>query len=284
MTTMARRMPREPNLWDQSGYNLELWFASRDDVRVSGATVRVLHPLCFVNSKVMFRFIRHAPSLRKEAHTPVAMHSNYHTDKAFKMQRVVEYYTKAEATADVLNRGCVVGCDANLRSVAQLERDAKANVNDAIVGSKKWTEGGEGVWGGKGRRRESGGNADPSHCKPRTPLANSGRVAAYAPHAVPGNRGDFCARLHSQSREVTDAIARATCAALSELSEKEKEKEKRNLRRRGGRRRRARSERGPRWRETGYDRWGWRAGLFSLRTTRRSRTRRRTRTASRRRW
>ena len=226
MTTMARRMATEPNLWDQSGYNLELWFASRDDVRVSGATVRVLHPLCFVNSKVMFRFIRHAPSLRKEAHTPVAMHSNYHTDKAFKMQRVVEYYTKAEATADVLNRGCVVGCDANLRSVAQLERDAKANVNDAIVGSKKWTEGGEGVWGGKGAAAKAGGNADPSHCKPRTPLANSGRVAAYAPHAVPGNRGDFCARLHSQSREVTDAIARATCAALSELSEKEKEKEK----------------------------------------------------------
>ena len=223
MTTMARRMATEPNLWDQSGYNLELWFASRDDVRVSGATVRVLHPLCFVNSKVMFRFIRHAPSLRKEAHTPVAMHSNYHTDKAFKMQRVVEYYTKAEATADVLNRGCVVGCDANLRSVAQLERDAKANVNDAIVGSKKWTEGGEGVWGGKGAAAKAGGNADPSHCKPRTPLANSGRVAAYAPHAVPGNRGDFCARLHSQSREVTDAIARATCAALSELSEKEKE-------------------------------------------------------------
>jgi hypothetical protein len=225
MTTMARRMATEPNLWDQSGYNLELWFASRDDVRVSGATVRVLHPLCFVNSKVMFRFIRHAPSLRKEAHTPVAMHSNYHTDKALKMQRVVEYYTKAEATADVLNRGCVVGCDANLRSVAQLERDAKANVNDAIVGSKKWTEGGEGVWGGKGAAAKAGGNADPSHCKPRTPLANSGRVAAYAPHAVPGNRGDFCARLRSQSRETTDAIARATCAALSELSEKESEKE-----------------------------------------------------------
>ena len=224
MTTMARRMATEPNLWDQSGYNLELWFASRDDVRVSGATVRVLHPLCFVNSKVMFRFIRHAPSLRKEAHTPVAMHSNYHTDKAEKMRRVVEYYTKAEATADVLNRGCVVGCDANLRSMVQLERDAKANVNDAIVGSKKWTEGGEGVWGGKGAAAKAGGNADPSHCKPRTPLANSGRVAAYAPHAVPGNRGDFCARLRSQSHsQTTDAVARATCAALSELDAQKKE-------------------------------------------------------------
>jgi len=57
MTTMAHRMATEQNLWDQAGYNLELWFASRDDVRVSGATVRVLHPLCFVNSKVMFRYV-----------------------------------------------------------------------------------------------------------------------------------------------------------------------------------------------------------------------------------
>ena len=190
MTTMARRMATEPNLWDQSGYNLELWFASRDDVRVSGATVRVLHPLCFVNSKVMFRFIRHAPSLRKEAHTPVAMHSNYHTDKAFKMQRVVEYYTKAEATADVLNRGCVVGCDANLRSVAQLERDAKANVNDAIVGSKKWGGGGA-SGGGKAPPRKRAGTptrrtANPERRSPtrdgspptrRTPCPETGAIS-----------------------------------------------------------------------------------------------------------
>ena len=237
MTTMARRMATEPNLWDQSGYNLELWFASRDDVRVSGATVRVLHPLCFVNSKVMFRFIRHAPSLRKEAHTPVAMHSNYHTDKAFKMQRVVEYYTKAEATADVLNRGRRgVRREPAVGGAARARRQGERQRRDR--GVEERTEGG-GRLGGERRRRESGGNADPSHCKPRTPLANSGRVAAYAPHAVPGNRGDFCARLHSQSREVTDAIARDVRGALRTLR-KRKRKRKRNLRRRGGRRRRAR--------------------------------------------
>ena len=220
MTTMARRMATEPDLWDQSGYNLELWFASRDDVRVSGATVRVLNPLCFVNSKVMFRFIRHAPSLGKDAHVPVAMHSNYHTDKAAKMRRVVEYYTREDASVDVLGEGCVVGCDANLRSVSQLERDAKANVNDAIVGSKKWAEGGEGVWGGKGAAAKAGGVGDPSHCAPRAPLADSGRVAAYAPHAVPGERGDFCARSvpsSKKTRTVTETIVTQTCVALSRL-------------------------------------------------------------------
>ena len=67
------------DLWDQSGYNLELWLASRDAHATAGATVRVMDPLCFVNSKVMFRFIRHTPALRKEKHVPVAMHANYHT-------------------------------------------------------------------------------------------------------------------------------------------------------------------------------------------------------------
>jgi hypothetical protein len=166
---------------------------ARRHKRVSGATVRVLNPLCFVNSKVMFRFIRHAPELLKDKHVPIAMHSNYHTDKAFKMKRVAEYYTKPEATVDVLSKGCLVGCDADLKSVTQLERDAKANVNDAIVGSKKWADGSEGVWGGKGATARAGGTAHPSHCEPRAPAASSGRVAAYTPHAVPGKRGDFCA-------------------------------------------------------------------------------------------
>ena len=69
---MAHRMATEDKLWDQAGYNLELWFASRDAHGTAGATVRVMDPLCFVNSKVMFRFIRHnQPALSKENHQPV---------------------------------------------------------------------------------------------------------------------------------------------------------------------------------------------------------------------
>jgi hypothetical protein len=251
MTTMAHRMATEPQLWDQAGYNLELWFASRDDVRVSGATVRVLNPLCFVNSKVMFRFIRHAPELRKDKHVPIAMHSNYHTDKAFKMKRVAEYYTKPDATVDVLNKGCVVGCDADLKSVTQLERDAKANVNDAIVGSKKWADGSEGVWGGKGATARAGGTAHPSHCEPRAPAASSGRVAAYTPHAVPGKRGDFCAKTFATSKRDRDDDAHLRIARTGVRGFREARQKRRDgVSRRGGRRRRARGARAGRFAPT----------------------------------
>ena len=57
---------------------LELWFASRDDVRVSGATVRVLHPLCFVNSATIpgssGRGRRRSRGGGRD--TPVAMHGD----------------------------------------------------------------------------------------------------------------------------------------------------------------------------------------------------------------
>ena len=39
------------DLWDQSGYNLELMLNSRDAHMVAGASVRVMSPLCFLNSK-----------------------------------------------------------------------------------------------------------------------------------------------------------------------------------------------------------------------------------------
>ena len=44
----------------------------------------------------MFRFIRHTPALSKDKHVPVAMHANYHTDKANKMKRVYQYYAEGQ--------------------------------------------------------------------------------------------------------------------------------------------------------------------------------------------
>ena len=113
MAIMAHRMATEDKLWDQAGYNLELWFASRDAHGTAGATVRVMDPLCFVNSKVMFRFIRHnQPALGKENHQPVAMHANYHTDKAHKMKLVYQYYTNG------------AGIDVLLKTVKSVIKDA----------------------------------------------------------------------------------------------------------------------------------------------------------------
>ena len=77
-----------------------------------------MHPLCFVNSKVMFRFIRHTPALSKEKHLPVAMHANYHTDKANKMKKVYAYYADGGAVSSL---DCSTGCGADLKTVHQLE-------------------------------------------------------------------------------------------------------------------------------------------------------------------
>ena len=155
MAIMSHRMATE-DLWDQSGYNLELWLASRDAHATAGATVRVMDPLCFANSKVMFRFIRHSTALRKEKHVPVAMHANYHTDKAYKMQRVYEYYAPG-GTVAALGKRCDVGCDADVKSIAELESARAHSVNDGVVGSKKWVDGaGGGVARGRARRGRSG--------------------------------------------------------------------------------------------------------------------------------
>eukprot|EP00740_Mantoniella_antarctica_P008825 CAMPEP_0181373772 /NCGR_PEP_ID=MMETSP1106-20121128/15591_1 /TAXON_ID=81844 /ORGANISM="Mantoniella antarctica, Strain SL-175" /LENGTH=477 /DNA_ID=CAMNT_0023491561 /DNA_START=467 /DNA_END=1897 /DNA_ORIENTATION=+ len=137
MAIMSHRMATE-DLWDQAGYNLELWFGARDGHATAGATVRVMHPLCFVNSKVMFRFIRHTPALAKGKHVPVAMHANYHTDKALKMKKVYAYYAKG---GDVSALDCSTGCGSNLKTVRELEGKVQHSINDGIVGSKKWVEG-----------------------------------------------------------------------------------------------------------------------------------------------
>ena len=198
MAIMSHRMATE-DLWDQSGYNLELWLASRDAHATAGATVRVMDPLCFANSKVMFRFIRHAPALRKEKHVPVAMHANYHTDKAYKMQRV---YAPG-GTVAALGRRCDVGCDADVKSIAELESAHAHSVNDGIVGSKKWVDGAEGVWPEGGH-----GAADPGHCAPAKPW--KGAVTS-----APMTR-----ELHLLSGEAdpgADPVVAATRAALESV-------------------------------------------------------------------
>eukprot|EP00755_Sulcionema_specki_P020513 Sspe_Gene.72105::Locus_42922_Transcript_1_1_Confidence_1.000_Length_1283::g.72105::m.72105/K20783/RRA; arabinosyltransferase len=50
MDIMGYRMRME-DTWDQAAFNMEAVFPSRDAHLTSGATVRVLSPLCFMNSK-----------------------------------------------------------------------------------------------------------------------------------------------------------------------------------------------------------------------------------------
>ena len=221
MAIMAHRMATEDKLWDQAGYNLELWFASRDAHGTAGATVRVMDPLCFVNSKVMFRFIRHnQPALGKENHRPVAMHANYHTDKAHKMKLVYQYYTNG-AGIDVLN--CDVGCGPNLKTTHELESKVQHSINDGIVGSKKWTDATEGMWaarpgGPPGSKRPA---EDPSHCAPPTPWngAVPGVDRASTLHVVKRGRGGECGAGVDDENFAIASAAKLVCAALGNLGD-----------------------------------------------------------------
>ena len=152
MKIMAHRMATE-DLWDQSGYNLELWFASRDAHMTSGATIRIMDPFCFMNSKVMFRIVRHTASLQREKHTPVAMHANYHTDKEHKIQLVHEYYTNK---APISTLECDVGCASGLKSIVELEAAHVSNINDGFIGSKNWKLGKEAASSCKPKRAWDG--------------------------------------------------------------------------------------------------------------------------------
>ena len=231
MAIMQHRMATEPDLWDQAGYNLELWFPSRDEHATAGAAVRVMDPLCFVNSKTMFRFIRHRDELDKARHVPVAMHSNYHTDKAFKMQRVRAYYLgDASATKEqTLGVRCTVGCDANLRSTRELEAKVKHGVNDGVVGSKKWVEGARGVWAGAATataRKGGGGPGDPGHCRPPEPWLGKvefeGELVDRAGHAFERDASrsiDACVRragwFRGEDRESSPKDSRDASAAAN---------------------------------------------------------------------
>ena len=133
MTVMEHRMATE-DLWDQSGYNMELFLPAHDAHLTAGASVRVMSPLCFVNSKVLFRYIRFQEYLKD--FRPVAIHVNYHADKSHKMTLAAAYYLQGDAGG--LNRCVGDGCAQGMVPVDVLEAGARAGVNDGFVSGRNW--------------------------------------------------------------------------------------------------------------------------------------------------
>ena len=131
MTVMEHRMATE-DLWDQAGYNMELFLPTHDAHAGARAHVRVMSPLCFVNSKVLFRHIRFATELRDFA--PVAIHVNYHADKENKMHLAVDRYLNKVQHA--LDKCMGDGCARGMAPVSALEAGARAGVNDGFAGSR----------------------------------------------------------------------------------------------------------------------------------------------------
>ena len=191
MTVMEHRMATE-DLWDQSGYNMELFLPAHDAHLTAGASVRVMSPLCFVNSKVLFRYIRFQSYL--VGFYPIAIHVNYHADKSHKMVLAAEYYLKSRD--DALNRCAGDGCAQGMAPVAELEAGARAGVNDGFVGGRAW---------GVSKR-----DALQLGCAPQAPWG--GKLGAGIEHVL--------ARLPAPRRTSSGALAcpagaEALCGALA---------------------------------------------------------------------
>jgi hypothetical protein len=86
------------NGWDQALFNECIFFPSRPGYKDPSVTRRVLDYMLFMNSKVLFKHLRHDKP-RFDSHMPVSVHVNYHPDKFERMKAVVKRYVDKDLTA-----------------------------------------------------------------------------------------------------------------------------------------------------------------------------------------
>ena len=99
MRTLAARMASE-DVWDQSAYNMEIFRPAYGLYASAGVSVRTMNFLCFCNTKVLFKYMRHDTQLINPArHRPVSVHINYHPEKEARMRSVSRFYHEHDATA-----------------------------------------------------------------------------------------------------------------------------------------------------------------------------------------
>ena len=96
MQRIAARLSKE-KAWDQSVYNQEIFFLSHDGYKAPHVTVRVMNIYKFMNSKVLFKEVRHQP--RQSQVQPVMIHINYHPDKYPRMLAAIRYYVDGDENA-----------------------------------------------------------------------------------------------------------------------------------------------------------------------------------------
>ncbi|GLC38208.1 hypothetical protein PLESTB_001087700 [Pleodorina starrii] len=90
LTRLETRLSKE-KYWDQTAYNEEIFFLSHGSYKSPQVSVRVMEIDKFMNSKRLFKDIRHRPKEQRPP-LPVMVHINYHPDKHERLKAVIQYY------------------------------------------------------------------------------------------------------------------------------------------------------------------------------------------------
>jgi len=96
---LADRMATEA-VWDQSAYNMEIFRPAYGHRLAAGVSMRVMNYLCFLNTKLLFKYMRYDKQLiDPKQHLPVSCHVNYHPEKEARMVAISRYYLHGEPAA-----------------------------------------------------------------------------------------------------------------------------------------------------------------------------------------
>ncbi|CAL5218343.1 g3 [Coccomyxa viridis] len=96
MDRIIHRLDTE-NGWDQAIFNEVIFFPSRPGYFDPAVTRRIMDYTLFMNSKVLFKQVRH--NAQWVGHRPVTVHVNYHPDKHPRMLAIVNYYVNGKQDA-----------------------------------------------------------------------------------------------------------------------------------------------------------------------------------------
>ena len=84
--------------WDQALFNECIFFPNSPTNSDPGVTRRVMDRFVYMNSKTLFRYVRH-DSMQLETVKPAMIHVNYHPNKFERMLAIVDYYVKGDKEA-----------------------------------------------------------------------------------------------------------------------------------------------------------------------------------------
>jgi len=85
------------DLWDQAVFNEELYYPSHPGYDGLYASKRTMDIYLFMNSKVLFKILRHTNEMKQIK--PVIVHVNYHPEKLPRMKAIIEYYVNGKEDA-----------------------------------------------------------------------------------------------------------------------------------------------------------------------------------------